>query len=207
MRVRLLLLASALLVSTLPVAAQVRHAYSCLYRASYDMDFHSSDTGSTGYDGETRYGVYVKADNAAFYREFGRDGWDGATGLYQEDYRPHLSAGETVVIPDICVWSGKVTTPHDIVLRRIYPVFLSSEGMAYTLRLVQVPAGITYAGPTVWGPDHGLISLPYYATDDPLTGYRFEAVITAPPVPEPSSLLALLAGVAGLGGLTFRRRR
>jgi hypothetical protein len=48
-------------------------------------------------------------------------------------------------------------------------------------------------------------SLPAYRTDDPLTGYQFEIEIQHLAVPEPSSLLALLAG-ASVVGTAYRRR-
>jgi hypothetical protein len=67
-----------------------------------------------------------------------------------------------------------------------------------------------YTGPTQWSmshdtPYHADIVLPYYATSDPSTGYKFRAEVTA--VPEPSALIALMSGLAGVGGLAARRRR
>ena len=58
----------------------------------------------------------------------------------------------------------------------------------------------SYTGPTQWtmsheNPTHADIVLPYYATSDPSTGYKFRAEVTA--IPEPSSLLALACGLAG----------
>jgi hypothetical protein len=44
-----------------------------------------------------------------------------------------------------------------------------------------------------------------YKTTDGTTGYMF--TLTATVIPEPSSLLALLAGLGGFGAMLRRRRR
>ena len=74
------------------------------------------------------------------------------------------------------------------------------------MECIQVPSGIT-GGPevgTIWTTENR-VHLPFYSTSNGLTGYQFEFTLTA--VPEPSSLLALVGGIAGLGGFALRRKR
>ena len=79
-----------------------------------------------------------------------------------------------------------------------------------TLSLVSKPSGVS-DGPTletIWDlsaqPDGSCITLPVIRTTNGLDGYVFD--FTATVIPEPSSLLALLAGVAGIGGVAWRRK-
>jgi hypothetical protein len=196
-----------LLLSVMPSTLHAQYDYVFIYdNASYadNIAFGTASGWTVGYDGEVRLSVSAKQSYCGIYKQNGQDGWNGSTGWYEQDIRPAISAGETVV-ENVYLWAGTLAPAGDLHLYQVYSPILA-EGMTYSLRLVQIPVGVTYTGPTEWGPDHGTIILPFYATDNPLTGYKFEAEITAP-VPEPSSILALAGGIAGLGGLAMRRKR
>lgn len=157
-----------------------------------------------GYDYESAIGQYLPTDIAiATYKEYGKNGWNGPTEIYDSDCRAYLQPGKTDIIGDIYLWAGTAVAPRDLQLWINH--YWLDAGLTYTLRLVQIPVGITYTGPTQWGLGHGTISLPFFATDDFSQGYMFQAEITA--VPEPSSLLALAGGMAGLGGFALKRRK
>jgi len=153
-----------------------------------------------GFDGELpltgQYPCYV-----SIYKTASVDGWNGVSGFYWADYRPPLSLTRRSVVEDVYAWVDMAAWQYGFTVV-IGPSALE-PGVRYRLTLLSVPHGVAYTGPTEWY-DNAAISLPYYATDNGLTGYHFRVELS---VPEPSSLLALLAGVAGLGGLTLRRRR
>ena len=135
-----------------------------------------------------------------------QDGWDGDTGFYGIDYRAPLASGETKTWM-IYFWALQGTTPGDLGVHwdtlSGYP--LPSE-MTARLEYIQKPQDVA-GGPdigTVWTTPPTMV-LPFYATTDGLTGYGFKFTLTA--VPEPSSILALAGGLAGLGGMALRRRR
>jgi len=140
----------------------------------------------------------------ATYKTNGVDGWNAADGFYAVDSRSKLSAWQTV-IEDIYLWAAPSTPAEGILLW--FAADAPFQGGTFTLRLVSVPNGIAYTGPTVWGlsDQYYIGPFPYYSTTDGRTGYHFQAEFTA--VPEPSSILALMGGIAGLGGFALRRRR
>jgi len=170
------------------------------------MSFESDAGASRGYDS---HDIKTLASNASltylvFRKQRGVDGWDADDCFLARDARPVLDAGQTEVFNGLYLWAGTNATPEDFELYIVVGGLYSPQ-MTYTLRLVQIPTGITYTGPTEWGPNHGTISLPFFATDDFSKGYKFQVEITAP-VPEPSSVLPLAVGITGLGGLVLRRR-
>jgi hypothetical protein len=146
------------------------------------------------------YGWYI-----ASYRVKGADGWDAATGLYAYDLRAPLTAGQTKTW-DLYAWAVPGTiTPADLYTqwgwRNRDPVITAC------LQLLHRPASVV-GGPaegTMWTTPPADLALPYYATPDPLAGYKFRFTLTM--IPEPSSTAALVAGFSGLGGLALKRRR
>jgi hypothetical protein len=139
----------------------------------------------------------------AVHKENGKYGWDADSEYLVKESRSPLASNQTEVFEDIYLWAQPAAAPGNLGLS-IYQYNLA-PGVTYTLRLVAIPQGVTYTGPTEWTGMHDPITLPFYSTDNPLTGYRFRAEFTA--IPEPSSLLALFGGLAGLGGMRLRRRR
>ncbi|MDO8588081.1 MAG: PEP-CTERM sorting domain-containing protein [Armatimonadota bacterium] len=198
--------------------AMTSSGYASVYGFDVGYRIRSADSGEssgvkrgfaggyTGYsdadDGEGRL-ISLPAVSAGIRKVTGVEGWDGPTTFIMWDYRSALAEGERKT-EDIFVWANPGTQSQDILFYREGSQFLPT-GVSYKLSLVSVPNGVTYTGPTQWGPDQGMITLPFYSTDDPLTGYRFLAEVSA--IPEPSSSLGLLAGLAGFSGLVLRRRR
>jgi len=143
---------------------------------------------------------------AGAYHVKNQDAWDGDTGFYSTDYRAPLAPGETKTWL-IYFWALSGTTPANLGVNwatvSSYPL---PSNITAKLESIQKPEGIT-GGPavgTVWTtPPY--VTLPFYATSNGLNGYGFKFTLTA--VPEPSSLLALAGGIAGLGGLALRRKR
>jgi hypothetical protein len=163
---------------------------------------------SDGYDGKEAkiYPYqYVNSSFIGIYKTMGVDGWDWDTGFYMEDYRPAINRGQTLTFNKIYVWADPtVPAGQDILLYRLLGPKVSSN-VTYKLTLVSTPEGVTYSGPWEWGAYHDTIVLPFFSTDDGTKGYEFKAEFTV--IPEPSSLIALFGGLAGMSGAALRRRR
>lgn len=210
MRIRSALAATVL---TLSVSSVIALADSYVYRFDYTSDF--GHTAFTAWPGDSRgndsHDVTVTSISSSgtyllFRKQGGVEGWDANDCFLSRDARPALQAGETEVFNDLYYWAGSASAPRDVLKMGIWESVLP-PGVTYRLLLVQIPTGVTYTGPTEWGPEHiGNIALPFFATDDFSKSYKFQAIITAPVVPEPSSLLALACGT-GLGAIVLRRRR
>lgn len=155
-------------------------------------------------DSYDRYDLiaFTSAWRAGVYHVSGQDGWDGGTGFYMYDRRAPLQPRQTKTWM-LYIWAMPGTSPADFGCAWFQYV---DPSVAARMELVQKPSGIT-GGPalgTVWTQAPGLMTLPFYSTSDGLTGYAFKFSLTA--IPEPSSLLALLAGLGGLGVMLRRRR-
>lgn len=166
-------------------------------------------TGATGASDDSSGGdiqlgqySYDKPLYVAFYKSYGVEGWNAANGFYVCDSRAALLAGQ-VKTEDIYVWAAPGTSAESILLNAGGGGYDNSY-VVYALKLVSTPSGITYTGPTQWTTAAN-ITLPFYSTANGLAGYHFQAQFA--PVPEPSSILALVGGLAGLGGFALRRRR
>ncbi len=133
---------------------------------------------TNGDDGSTLDMPISKAPNVpinvAAYKSNGQDGWNGANGFYTSDWRTTLAAGQTIT-EDIYVWATPDTSSENIVVSGSWS---GDAGITYTLRLISIPDGITYNGPTQWTTSVNII-LPFYSTSDGTTGYRFKVEITA----------------------------
>lgn len=141
----------------------------------------------------------------ATYHANSVDDWGGATGFYVRDLKAPLNPGETKTWP-LFIWAAPSSTVSDLhVTWGWYGG--PTAAVSATLELLQKPTGVT-GGPSIgsmWTSPPSNFVLPYYATPNGLTGYQFRLTLTA--VPEPSSILALAGGIAGLGGLALRRHR
>ena len=137
------------------------------------------------------------------YKTPGVDGWNGPEGFYSCDSRAPLQPGQTLVINNIYLWAEPDAADPSIQFQQM--AWFAQGGVTYTLSLVSIPDGVNYPGPREWGPGTSQIALPFYGTNDGRTGYKFRAEFTA--IPEPSSLLALASGLAGLGGFVVKRKK
>ena len=138
--------------------------------------------------------------------------WTGASGFYQDDFRAPI----TLIPGQSKTWTMYVwattSLPADATGIRFnwWSDRPAPHQLSRRLTLKSKPVGITQ-GPdvgTTWdlaSQPIGEALLPVFRTANGLDGYVFE--FTATVIPEPSSLLALLAGVAGFGMMLRRRRR
>jgi len=135
------------------------------------------------------------------------DTWVGQTGFYSRVVQPLLAPMETRIWDGMYAWAQGQGVPGGLVRH-----FWSPGGYwpptGYTAQLVldYVPPDLSYDGPVVFdfGAESRYFELPVPNVTDPLQGTRMHIAVTAP-VPEPSSLLALSAGLAGLVGALRRR--
>lgn len=174
--------------------------------ASWGRD-HGFDGGDVPTLDPSWGGVFVR-----LYREHGA-GWSGPTAFYDGDFdATAFASGESRTWSDIYLWAQNYTpAPGTLTGIRVHPPFgppPPPAGYVGHLVLDQVPQG--YSGPMDWWldltHDHDLL-LPIPVVTDPLQGTRFHLTVYAPAVPEPGSLVALFAGLTGLGGVALRRRR
>ena len=167
-------------------------------KSASDINDSSDRATATGYD------LY-----AATYHDCSTEPtWDGPTGFFDTDMRSPIGAGQSKTWT-IYVWAAP-SLPSDASFVGIdfgYNIGTLPTDISFTLALRAKPVGVT-GGPatgTVWDlsrQPYG-VNLPVYRTSNGLDGYVFDFTATA--IPEPSSLLALLAGVTGIGGVAWRR--
>ena len=165
-----------------------------------------------GYDGQAAADVSYASVYTALYRQNGPD-WSGPTGFYFGDFMAPIPPGASKTWNDIRVWAHNYTPFRGDrewigLLGTSHPV---PPGYWGELVLDYVPASLNWTGPTefwfslnVQG-DIGVLPIPMTSNPyDPTQVTRMHLTVYAP---EPSSLLALLAGLAGFGAIIRRRRR
>ncbi|MBI2843603.1 MAG: PEP-CTERM sorting domain-containing protein [Armatimonadetes bacterium] len=167
----------------------------------------SMGTGGRALDGFDHYDTLATVSSSGWtggsYHDVA-DGWDGPTGFYNVDARAYMLPGETKIWL-LYIWAVPGSAPSDLSLAWESPVYSDPLVLAQ-LEYIQKPQGIT-RGPelwTVWTTPPSFV-LPFYSASNGLTGYGFKFTLTM--IPEPSSILALAGGIAGLGGLALRRTR
>ena len=145
------------------------------------------------------------------YHTNGSGGWTGQTGFYASDTRAPLplqpGLSKTWVI---YVWADpRVPADASYIAFRWDDYHALPSELSFTMTLKAKPVGVA-GGPalgTVWdlsSQPHGSAFLPVFRTANGLEGYVFD--FTATVIPEPSTLAALLAGLAGFGAVIRRRR-
>ncbi len=147
-----------------------------------------------------------KGGAAAFYRTAAQ-GWDGPEGIYTADIRSHIAPGASKTWDGVYAWVNGVEMPGSVTPYVVRPLLPDLEGLQARLVLDYVPPHLGYTGPTEFELDlnYTLVPLPVPNVTDPLLGTRMHITVTM--VPEPSSLLALSAGLAGMAGALRRRLR
>ncbi len=171
-----------------------------------------------GYDGLPVFTTWDRA--GAFmllYRTNGPD-WSGPSGLYGEDRESPIPDGGSHTWWDIRLWAYNYTPPYgngDRVGTDYVNDVPAPVGYWGQLVLDYVPAHLNWTGETQWyfplwsNGGYGVPALPCPITDDPFSPDNVTrmhlTVYTYNPVPEPSSLLALVAGLAGVGWRLRRR--
>lgn len=204
----------ALLVTALTPTWASEYSYRFYYEAHGSLGsgcsgptIYTRIKSSDGYDDEGRMSGSGSQTglNFAIYNIDGTDGWNGTTGFYHDDIRLPMNPGQTRGIDRIYLWAGIFAPEQEMYVDWPQGGAQWTSGLTYKLTLVSVPTGIQYSGPWEWGFNHERIALPFYSSSDGTTGYRFRMEFTA--VPEPSSLLALAAGIGAMGAARRKWRR
>lgn len=174
-----ILLASGCFAQGNPLAYKLHFHTNNGYTDGAIIAVGAASNGTSAYDGEEAWpGSSSTGVLLAIHRTNGVDGWNHDTGFYSGDIRETLSPGNNITINGIYLWATPGTQNQEL---HVYPdarPYLD-QGVSYSLKLVSVPEGITYTGPTEWGSETTDIGLPFYSTDDGKTGYKFRITITA----------------------------
>jgi hypothetical protein len=188
-------------------------AYSDFQDSGTDGAFSTDTSYGDGYGaGDGMIGTGPKVYFGT-YHTHDQQGWSGSTGFYSADGRspiaPEPSSQKTWTF---YVWADPTLGPtaSRMVLSWmwLYPGEEPLTDYRYQLVLISKPDEV------VGGPEAGAIydlsvgyggvQLPVYRSSNGLTGYKFEFSATV--IPEPSSLLALGAGLAAMPWMRRRRR-
>jgi hypothetical protein len=167
-----------------------------------------------GWDGQAGYPAEFPPDFSglafALYREH-TDTWGGPTGLYKGDLESPIPPGGSHTWWDFIVAAHNYTPnpPGQIGVKYAFDSYYSPpEGYVGHLVIDQVPDGVTWTGPMDYWFDMTVSSqrflMPLAEEMNPLLGTRFHLTVYTP---EPSSLAALLAALAGFRTVIRRRNR
>jgi hypothetical protein len=172
-------------------------------------------TSRDGWDGQAPgdpyWLPYVTGVGLVLYRQHDA-GWAGDTGFYPSDYESPIPWGGSKTWWDFCLWYHNYTptTPGQIQMRNGVDPEGDGPPAGYIGHIVidQIPAGVTWNGPMDYWFDmtvrNNTFLMPIAEVTDPLQGTRFHLTVYTP---EPSSLLALAAGMGSLGLVARKRRR
>jgi|GEM_PF-2619618 len=146
------------------------------------------------------------------YRVHSSD-WAGPTGFYTFDGRPTVPMGSSETWNDIYLWSQNYTPdPSNYVHYTISYEYMNDEpnpckGYWGHFVLDYVPQEANWTGPMDYWLNLGVrdtFLIPVATVTDPLQGTRMHFTVYTP---EPSSLMILLCGLGGIGGVMWRRRK
>ncbi len=135
--------------------------------------------------------------------------WPGHAGFCHASFAAPIPAGGSRTWSGIYLWAQDVILPTSYRTEFVVAgtgVLWNPRGLTGQLVLDYVPAEAEWDGPTEFWVDlaqRTTFTLPTIVTTDPLQGTKMHFTVYAP-VPEPASLLALAAGLAGLAP---RRRK
>lgn len=136
-----------------------------------------------------------------------------ASGFFASEVKAPIPPGGNKTWSNIYLWAQNydvgpaARVPFEVWIFNEFPPFPTG----YTAHLVldYLPAETQWTGPMDWWLDlnvYNEVTMPIATVTNPLDGVRMHITVYAP-VPEPGSLVALLAGLTGLGGVALRRRR
>ena len=207
---------AACLTSTNPAVAQSSSDWiMVLYvkGGSIGSSFGVCPWGQDGYDG-TR-GLYINPSlstiDLLLYREHGPD-WPGPTAFYGgEIWKSPIPDGGSRTWSGFYLWAqNRTPSPANLIVIEPESEFNLPPPAGYRGHLVldYVPDSCNWQGDRDFWLDltaDNEFALPIPVVADPLLGTRFHIDVYA--VPEPSSLVALVCGLAGVGGVVIRRRK
>ncbi|MCE5322820.1 hypothetical protein LLG46_05820 [bacterium] len=184
---------------------------------SHSRFFGTSTGANDGYDGldiltpENWSGCLI-----GFYHQLGVSGWTGTTGFYVNDIRAPLGMTPgTSKTWRIYLWADPDYPSQSIGLSWFPSSGISQEVLdTIEFRMTYIRSAVGVSDAHTVGeywilndyPDGGGTgSFTTCHVENGLDGYIFD--LTATVIPEPSGLLALVCGLAGISGIAWRRNK
>ena len=182
-------------------------------RVSFGAEVGAQPGSGDGYDGQTAENITGLAGVFILHYRQQSESWVGPSGFYRKDYESPIPRGGSKTWSDIYLWAWDYPVSGNLIeccvgpdCGPIPPGYVARLDIAYT------PESLNWTGPMQYDidlPGGRWIELPVPTTNDPYNPMNVTRLtFTVYAVPEPSSLLALGAGLVPLAvGLTRRGRR